>query len=207
MQIRLWREIGTRFQTRSPAIRASLRPRCRPHRNADGPSLRLRGTCWPDAPHRRRLDELPQDAGLARPPAFTSWIWDDDAPRITQILFPGAHADVGGGYPIAGNESGLSDGPLEWMTNRLSGLGVKFHAPQQVPLASDSKGAAHKPWMHIPWTASRPKPRPRKIPAGLTLHESVLARMKAGPVVGEPGTRAALYRPMNVDAYVAGVAA
>jgi hypothetical protein len=32
---------------------------------------------------------------------------------VDQVLFPGAHCDVGGGYPMAGNESGLADGGLE----------------------------------------------------------------------------------------------
>jgi fused signal recognition particle receptor len=33
---------------------------------------------------------------------------------VQQVWFPGAHSDVGGGYPV-GDESGLSDATLEWM--------------------------------------------------------------------------------------------
>src|SRR5262249_47799571 len=30
---------------------------------------------------------------------FTPTLWDRDPARIVQVLFPGGHADVGGGYP------------------------------------------------------------------------------------------------------------
>jgi Uncharacterized alpha/beta hydrolase domain (DUF2235) len=42
---------------------------------------------------------------------FTPTLWDDRE-GVVQVLFPGAHADVGGGYPLTNNESGLSDGAL-----------------------------------------------------------------------------------------------
>jgi uncharacterized protein (DUF2235 family) len=56
---------------------------------------------------------------------FTPTFWNRD-PRVTQALFPGAHADVGGGYQVGNNESGLSDGALEWMTDELTKRGVRF---------------------------------------------------------------------------------
>jgi uncharacterized protein (DUF2235 family) len=53
---------------------------------------------------------------------FTPTLWDHDD-RIVQVLFPGAHADVGGGYPDS--ESGLSDGGLQWVAEELTKLGVR----------------------------------------------------------------------------------
>src|SRR5689334_3880114 len=50
---------------------------------------------------------------------FVPTLWDADK-RILQVLFPGAHADVGGGYPDENQESGLSDGALAWMISRLN---------------------------------------------------------------------------------------
>jgi adenylate kinase family enzyme len=58
---------------------------------------------------------------------FEPTLWDPD-PRIVQALFPGAHGDVGGGFPVSGNESGLSDCTLSWMIGQLTGLGVQFAA-------------------------------------------------------------------------------
>ena len=56
--------------------------------------------------HAVALDERRND--------FKPTLWDP-APNVTQRLFPGANGDVGGGYPEAHNESGLSDGALNWM--------------------------------------------------------------------------------------------
>jgi hypothetical protein len=63
---------------------------------------------------------------------FTPTLWNPDANRIVQILFPGAHADVGGGYALTGNESGLSDGALLWIDRELKILGLRFVTPPRV---------------------------------------------------------------------------
>jgi hypothetical protein len=55
--------------------------------------------------HAVSLDELRVD--------FTPSLWRPGQECVTQRIFPGAHAHVGGGYPA--NESGLSDGALVWM--------------------------------------------------------------------------------------------
>ena len=137
--------------------------------------------------HAIAIDERRED--------FTPTLWDAD-PRIQQMLFPGAHADVGGGYPDSNDESGLSDGALRWMMNQLGPLGVRF-APKLLALPRpDPLGTAHQPWRHDPW---RVLPTgPRAFPAGLMLSRSVLDRVQGGAVVAEPGTAAATYAPANL---------
>jgi hypothetical protein len=45
--------------------------------------------------------------------------------RLTQVWFPGMHADVGGGYP----DDGLSFVPLCWMMDEADKAGLKFEQP------------------------------------------------------------------------------
>ena len=68
---------------------------------------------------------------------FTPTLWDPDPARIVQVLFPGAHADVGGGYTTSNRESGLSDGARLWMTGELRALGVEFAAAPTIVQAPD----------------------------------------------------------------------
>jgi uncharacterized protein (DUF2235 family) len=135
---------------------------------------------------------------------FTPTLWDGDA-RITQVLFPGAHADVGGGYPAGGNESGLSDCTLKWMTGELAKRGVRFSTAPVFAPKPDSKGVAHQPWVHPPWDAL---PRGnRSFPGGLCLSQCLLDRMNGGMVCCDPGAGGIAYVPANIGTYVAGTAA
>jgi glutathione S-transferase len=68
--------------------------------------------------HAMAIDELRIDFPVTR--------WDERK-GIAQVWFPGAHADVGGGYPKA--ESGLSDIALTWMTEQLAAIGMAFATP------------------------------------------------------------------------------
>ena len=135
---------------------------------------------------------------------FTPTFWDA-APRITQVLFPGAHADVGGGYPTTATESGLSDRALQWMTGELAKLGVLLAAkPTYVP-HPDAAGVAHQPWVHPPWDVL---PRSTRVmPSGLALAQFVLDRMASRAVVPDPGAASCSYAPDNLSAYLAGSAA
>ena len=46
---------------------------------------------------------------------------------IEEIWFPGCHADLGGGWPLAnGEESALSHGPLVWMVREAQRAGLEF---------------------------------------------------------------------------------
>ncbi len=124
---------------------------------------------------------------------FTPTLW---SPRdgVEQALFPGAHADVGGGYPSQKNESGLSDVALDWMTRRLDGVGVKFAADGPA-LAPRPDGVAHQPWISPPWDVL---PQcARQFPDWMPEDPSIAARMAAGPVKADPALAPAPYRPTN----------
>lgn len=122
---------------------------------------------------------------------FTPTLWDA-RDGVVQVLFPGAHADVGGGNPVA--ESGLSAGPLTWMAEQLASAGVLFEAipagkPDAVPLQ-------HQPWLGggVDYTTG-----PRQFPPGLRLSQHVLQRAAAASVLLERGpTPAGAYRPRNI---------
>lgn len=132
---------------------------------------------------------------------FTPTLWDNDT-RITQVLFPGAHVDVGGGYPASDNESGLSDVTLKWMTGKLAKLGVCFSSSPTCIPELDPKGVAHRPWTHSPWDVL--VHAERSFPAGLSIAQCVLDRMTGSEVCADPGIPAATYAPSNLSAYVVG---
>ena len=134
---------------------------------------------------------------------FAPTFWDTD-PRVTQVLFPGAHADVGGGYPATNNESGLSDRTLKWMMNRLLSAGVQMAALPVFAPNPDFKGAAHQPWAYPPFEEL--PTGPRVFPAGYSLSKFVVDRMNAGPVISNPGAVPTLYTPGNLGAYLVGSA-
>lgn len=133
---------------------------------------------------------------------YTPTVWDPD-PRITQVLFPGAHADVGGGYPTSNDESGISDCALAWMIERLDRSGVKFATtPTYIPVP-DQTGTAHQPWTHSPWNFL--PHLPRVFPTGLCLSKCLLDRV-GRPVVAEPGNLPVPYAPGNLAGYLIGAA-
>jgi uncharacterized protein (DUF2235 family) len=133
---------------------------------------------------------------------FTPTLWDPDQ-RITQVLFPGCHGDVGGGNPEA--DSGLSDGPLRWLTARLAQQGVLFRTPADGVGRPDAKAMLHRPWISPIWKGLLSSPR--AFPDGLCLSRSVLDRIAAGNVPVEGGDTLAPYKPANLVDYVDGGAA
>jgi hypothetical protein len=138
---------------------------------------------------------------------FTPTLWDADPGRIIQVLFPGAHGDVGGGYTTSDDESGLSDGALCWLGRELKQLGVRFAARPVIAFQPDAKGAAHRPWLGALWRAL--PSGARVLPPGLGLSQSVIDRISTGPVRCDPaaGVPPARYNPPNLAAYLAGNAA
>jgi uncharacterized protein (DUF2235 family) len=135
---------------------------------------------------------------------FSPTLWDGRE-RVVQVLFPGAHADVGGGYRLEDFESGLSDGALVWMTEELEALGVRFSANPTVVPHPNPGGTAHQPWMHLPF--NKLLHEPRTFPAGLSLSRSILDRLAGAAVMADPGLQAAAYAPGNLRDYIAGRAA
>jgi len=138
--------------------------------------------------HAVALDEQRKD--------FTPTLWDA-ATSVTQTAFPGAHADVGGGYPTNDNQSGLSDIALGWMVDRLESVGVRFNRPIFSPFAPDPKGTAHKPWQHPPFNLPGETAVRNLKGCGIQEHPSIQERIDAGPVVAEPGEALAPYKPSN----------
>jgi uncharacterized protein (DUF2235 family) len=127
---------------------------------------------------------------------FTPTLWDP-AGNVTQMVFPGAHADVGGGYPTSQNESGLSDIALAWMVEQLAGTGVRCLQPICAPFAPDPTGTAHKPWAHPPFNVPGTAAARALKGSGIPEHPAIQARMSAGPVVAEPGEPPTPYAPTN----------
>jgi uncharacterized protein (DUF2235 family) len=129
---------------------------------------------------------------------FTATLWDQ-ASNVMQLAFPGAHGDVGGGYPIPTGESGLSDIALEWMARQLATTGVRLKRPIYSPFAPDPKGIAHQPWRRIPFNAPG-QAVPRDLSGqGITAHDAIGKRIIAGAVTHEPGDTPAPYAPPNLQ--------
>jgi uncharacterized protein (DUF2235 family) len=134
---------------------------------------------------------------------FTPTLWD---PRenVTQVLFPGAHADVGGGYPPTDNQNGLSDGALAWMTSCLSGTlsGILFRNPF-LPMAPSALGVAHQPWNSGVFANLPRGPRDFSKCLPLGVHHSIRDRLAAGPVQGDPSIDPCPYVPSTLANYFA----
>ncbi len=139
--------------------------------------------------HAVALDEQRKD--------FAPTLWE---PRegVLQVLFPGAHGDVGGGYPSVNRESGLSDGALLWMADQLASVGVRFHVTWLGTIQPNDSGTAHQPWAKLPWTLPGVAIGPRSFPKTLAVAPAVPGRKVAGPVVAEPGTPPMPYDPSNL---------
>lgn len=123
--------------------------------------------------------------------------------NVTQTLFPGAHADVGGGYPLSDQESELSDGALVWMQRQLShpslGAPVRFGAvPEGV--APSALGVAHQPWISGQFATVSVKTAMRNFPNGqsLQLDASVEERINGGWVKADRTLQPAAYKPANI---------
>ena len=116
--------------------------------------------------HAMALDEQRRDFPVTR--------WDKDA-RVEQVWFIGAHADVGGGYPLS--ESGLSDIALDWMTQKLAGVGVRFVKVPVGPLdPARFSQAFHTPWKKPPFNLHARARVPKR---GDVFNESVSRRWSA----------------------------
>jgi len=126
---------------------------------------------------------------------FTPTLWKPDPARIVQMLFPGAHADVGGGYTRERSESGLSDGALKWMIEELQALGVQFRAELPIDIEPIADAPAHQPWLNLPWTLSPRQPRAGL--SGLPAHPSYYERL-GKDVFDDPSlTERRRYGPQN----------
>jgi len=120
--------------------------------------------------------------------AYVPTLWDPVDHRIEQLLFAGAHADVGGGYSINRSQygAGLSDIALGWMQNCFEKIGVIFKPAGErfMPFIEDSAGVAHEEWVNLPWL-KLPVAR-RVFPLNLVkLHASVRERIGKKVIHGD----------------------
>lgn len=118
--------------------------------------------------------------------------------NVVQVLFPGAHADVGGGYPEKGHESGLSNGALLWMADQLRGVGVQIRASVADTHKAEAGGVAHQPWRHKPFDDPKKVVSRRFAGTDVTVHASIAERMALPAVVPEPGVAPEKYLPKNL---------
>ncbi len=126
--------------------------------------------------------------------SFQPTLWDSAA-NVTQALFAGGHADVGGGYA----EHGLSDVPLLWFVDRLQhpDIGLAFQREPQSPVTPDPCGCGHREWLKPAWQALGTALR--SFPAGMMVNDAVRQRMQAGAVQPDPPPALAeKYDPTNL---------
>jgi uncharacterized protein (DUF2235 family) len=131
---------------------------------------------------------------------FTPTLWNADG-RIVQALFPGCHSDVGGGFPL-GVESGLSDAALQWMTEKLTALGVRFLGTPACPLDPDPRATAHQSWLSGIWSVLPKGPRQFPPPPALYVSEELVKREQPGDVVPDPSLPACPYAPSYLSTYI-----
>ncbi|MEY5097743.1 MAG: hypothetical protein RJA36_462 [Pseudomonadota bacterium] len=105
---------------------------------------------------------------------FTPCLWE---PRegVRQVLFAGAHADVGGGYPK--KESELSKAPLRWMMTRLQDI-VPLRFSEQLPIANPAALPLHDETSH-PLFKGGAQWRTFSSSSQLRVHQSLQDRMNA----------------------------
>ena len=137
--------------------------------------------------HAVALDEQRMD--------FAPTLWQP-AVNVLQVAFPGAHADVGGGYTMTGRESGLSDIALEWMVAQLKGAEVQFSSPIFPGMFADALGVAHQPWRHWPFDAPG-RAELRDFSGGWVKGHRSIAQRKGQEVVHEPGDDPSPFAPQN----------
>lgn len=132
--------------------------------------------------HARHALALDESRG-----SFTPTLWTDiqaDA-DVKQVWFPGAHADVGGGY----REKGLSDGALKWMIDEAWHLGLSFHDGMRNQVKPDALDVLHESCAGI---FRHFEIQPRSIPLldirtpAANVHPSVYERQANSPIAQNP---------------------
>ncbi|KAL9596956.1 MAG: hypothetical protein Q9219_005467 [cf. Caloplaca sp. 3 TL-2023] len=88
---------------------------------ADSSSLHKAGSLLSLVPPTQKEDEYEQD--------------EAEGQDIEELWFPGCHADLGGGWPLAnGEESPLSHAPLVWMVREAQRAGLELDRDQMLSL-------------------------------------------------------------------------
>ena len=120
--------------------------------------------------------------------------------NITQVIFPGSHSDVGGGYA----QTGLSDRPLEWMLTNLRAQGLRFDVSNIRQLQPIATAIGHDDGISLPWNAL---PRnPREFPVDLFEGapsfrvDASIGELWSKAITLLPGQRARTYKSIGVFA-------
>jgi uncharacterized protein (DUF2235 family) len=131
--------------------------------------------------------------------AFHPTYW---TPRhnITQVIFPGSHSDIGGGYA----QTGLSDRPLAWMLANARAQGLRFDLANIRALEPLATAIGHDEAIALPWNVL---PRnPRQFPVDLLegapafKADAFIAERWGKAVTILPGQRAKPYQSTGVFA-------
>jgi uncharacterized protein (DUF2235 family) len=122
---------------------------------------------------------------------FTPTLWNK-ALNVKQLVFPGAHSDVGGGY----KETGLSDGALQWVVEELKLAGGIF-ADTIANIKPDATAPAHREWAHLTTVSGGLGLRRFKPDSGIEAHSSVAERKNAIAVINDIGEAPRKYNPAN----------
>ncbi len=120
---------------------------------------------------------------------FTPIFWDKAA-NVSQTVFAGGHANVGGGYSMATGEAQLSDIPLAWLTGKLISEGLRVFPTQAFHTSPNPVGIGHQQWRYSPWTNGFFTFGQRNYlgRADILVDPSISTRMAASSVVFDAGT-------------------
>lgn len=139
--------------------------------------------------------------------SFTPTLWTDPAgnplneadrpgrpARVKQLWFPGAHADVGGGYA----ECGLSDIGLDWMIKEAKAAGLKFAPAFLKQIRPEVRGVLHDSYTGLfGKLQARPRNRPLLEQGSAHYHPSAWERDQSPPITQAPYHRPTLRLGVN----------
>lgn len=107
----------------------------------------------------------------------TLWTAPAAGQTMEQVWFVGVHSDVGGGEPMAGNETtALSDITLGWMMCKAKSLGVTFDVEVMKQYTIPLQSALALDTLHTSWTIANGLPIPRTIDKNAVISNSVVLR-------------------------------
>ncbi|MCT4702972.1 DUF2235 domain-containing protein [Enterobacteriaceae bacterium H20N1] len=107
-------------------------------------------------------------------------VWDN-RDRIVQVMFPGIHHDVGGGYNCFEGECGLSNGAYLWMHDALDDLGMNLLRSEMI---ADPLGRLHCEWFPpTAWQRVSPRWLPAPLTSSMMIHQSAIDRLNGGSLL------------------------
>jgi len=154
---------------------------------------------WHDTELSRRVEYAYHAVAVdEHRPDFNATVWSNAKPpapgqHVEQRWFPGAHADVGGGY----KNGKLQQLPLRWMQEKAQACGLKFREDVVVepeahlaPMHDSLRDFAWGAYGKLPWIY--PNYRRHHLGVNETIDDSVWKRMDSAGGRNERGQRYAL---------------